>query len=226
MSAVMGMAGFLFSGVTIGLFLLTGTEITNFSSKYILPWGGPSIPILAAFLVQKNPTLVSRISPLIARIFTPLIFVMLLFFLGTISFTKKDPYNDRDFLLLFNVLLIGVMAVILFSLSEAGKHSQNRFHSISLLGLAIVTIVANSIALSAISFRIAEYGITPNRLAVLGSNILFFVNLAWVAWQLFKSLKDSSDLSGVEKGIASFFPVYGAWAAGVALGFPLLFGLK
>jgi hypothetical protein len=226
MSAVMGMAGFLFSGITMGLFLLTGTDISSFFKEYILPWGGPSIPILAAFLVQKNPTLVSRISPLIARIFTPLIFVMLVFFLGTISITAKDPYNDREFLLLFNVLLIGVMAVILFSLSEAGKHSQNRFHSIALLALAVVTIVANSIALSAISFRIVEYGITPNRLAVLGSNILFFVNLVWVAWQLFKSLKNSSDLSRVEIGIASFFPLYGAWAAGVAMGFPLLFGLR
>lgn len=226
MSTVMGLAGFLFTAITVGLFKLIGIDISFLLSKFIAPWGLPAIPILATYLVQNNPTLVSRISPLIARIFTPLIFVMLLLFLGSVIYTGKDPYNDREFLLLFNVLLIGVMAVILFSLSEAGKHFQNRIQTFVLLGLALLAIIANGIALSAISFRISEFGITPNRLAVLGSNILIFTNLIWVAWQLFRSTKGITDISKVEKVIASFLPVYGAWAAGMAFILPFIFHFK
>lgn len=224
--ALLALAGFLFSGITIGLFQLIGLKVGDWYAQYVIAWGAPAIPLTGTFLVRNNPNLVNKISPLIARIFTPLVFLMLLIFLGAVIYTGKDPYNDREFLLLFNILLIGVMAIILFSLSEATKNMNQRIQLITLFGLALLAIIANGIALSAISFRIFEYGMTPNRIAVLGSNLLIFSNLIGVAFQLLNTLQHKTPIQNVTRVIAFFLPIYGGWAAAVAFLIPLVFKFK
>lgn len=223
MGSVIALAGILFTAITINLFNLLEIEIEPFFQSYILPWGLPAVPIVAVYLVQNNPQLVSRISPVIARIFAPLVLVMLVIFLVAMLYTEKDPYNDRDFLILFNVLLIGVMALILFSVSEATRNAWNRLNLILLFSLSILTILINGIALSAIAFRLFEFGLTPNRLAVLGANLLILVNLLLVSHSLLMNLRGKMGVEQVENRMALFLPVYAAWTALVTLTFPLLF---
>jgi hypothetical protein len=174
-------------------------------------------------LIQNNPELVNKISPTIARIFTPIIFLTLLVFLSTLIYTGTDIYNDRNFLLLFNVLLIGVMAIILFSLSELTNHTGSKINQITLLGLAAITIIANGIALSAILFRLSEFGLSPNRLAVLGANLLMFTHLLVVSYGLIKNLNGKATIQDVEAKIASFMPIYIIWAAFIAFALPFIF---
>lgn len=81
MSALLVLAGALFTGINIGLFELIGLHIQEFYGKHIAVWGLSAIPILSTYLVLNNPQLVNKISPLIARIFMPLVFVTLLVFL-------------------------------------------------------------------------------------------------------------------------------------------------
>jgi len=226
MLAVMQLAASLFTIITLGLYELIGINIKDFYIDYVVNWGLPAIPLLATILVVNNPQLVGKVSPIIAKIFTPFVLISLAIFLGAVIATGKDPYNDRQFLLIFNALLIGVMAIILFSLSEATKTRQNKFQLIMLLALSLLTIMDNGIAISAIVFRLAEYGITPNRLAVLGSNVLMFMNLIGIAYQLINVVKGKTDTESVEKVIAQFLPLYAIWCALVAFGFPLLFGFK
>jgi hypothetical protein len=92
--------------------------------------------------------------------------------------------------------------------------------------LCLITIVVNGIALSAILFRISEWGITPNRMAVLGGNILILINLLLVTVQLFKVLSKKAEISGVGKAIAFYLPVYVIWTIVVTFIFPLLFWFK
>lgn len=226
MSAIMVLSGILFSGLTFGLFEIIGMDITGFYMDYIGIWGVSSIPILATFLVRNNPQLVDKISPTIAKIFTPLVAITLLVFLSAMAFTRKSIYHDRDFLIIFNALLIGVMAIILFSITEATKKENNRVSLLLLFALSILTVITNGIALSAIGYRIFEYGITPNRLAVLGSNMLIFINLIWITFQLFQSNKKKAEAETIEQTIAFFLPIYGLWTAIVVFIIPMLFGFK
>lgn len=223
MAALLVLAGILFTGITIGLFELIGLHIQEFYAKHIVIWGVSAIPILSTYLVVNNPQLVNKISPLIARIFTPLVFVTLLVFLIAIIYTGKNVYNDRNFLLLFNGLLIAVMAIILFSVTEITKNTAGKLNLFILSGLSLLTIILNGIALSAIAFRLSEFGITPNRIAVLGANLLIFVNLLFVAYQLFRILKAKASVQQLENSIAQFIPVYGIWSVLVTFLFPLLF---
>lgn len=226
MTTLIMIAAGILSGVTVGLFSLIGINIEQFYFKYVVISGLPAAPILATYLIQTNPQLVGKVSPVIARIFSPLVLVMLVAYLAAIVYSGKDPYNDRDFLLLFNVLLIGVMAIIFFSVAESSRATKSRPEILVLLLLSALTIIVNGIALSAILFRITEWGITPNRAAVLGSNVLILIHLVLVTTQLFRSFTRKGDITGVGRSIALYLPVYAIWAATVTFVFPFLFGFK
>ncbi|MFN8344262.1 MAG: hypothetical protein U0X91_04630 [Spirosomataceae bacterium] len=221
-------AGAIMTAVTIGLFGLIGFKIEELYFKYVGIFGLSAAPIVGTFLTQTNPQLVGKVSPVIAKIFSPLVLVMLVIYLGAIVYSGKDPYNDRDFLLIFNALLIGVMAIIFFSVAETetAKTTKSQPEVWVLLLLSIVTIVVNGVAMSAILFRISEWGITPNRAAVLGGNVLILLNLLMVTIRLSKVVSKKSDINGVGKIMASYLPVYVAWTIIVTFIFPFLFGFK
>ncbi|HEY1022964.1 MAG TPA: hypothetical protein VGE06_11660 [Flavisolibacter sp.] len=224
MAALIVIAGGILTGITIGLFSLIGLRIEEFYMQNIAVFGAAAVPIAATYLTQTNPQLVGKVSPVIAKIFSPLVLVMLVVYLVAMAYSGQDPYNNREFLLIFNVLLIGVMALIFFSVAESTKTSKSKGEVWVLFLLSAVTIVVNGIALSAILFRISEWGMTPNRAAVLGSNVLILANLMLVTVQLFRVLFKRSDSSGVGKAIAFFLPFYFVWALVVTFLFPFIFG--
>jgi len=226
MTTLLGIAGAILTAITIGLFSVIGFNIEKFYFDYIGIFGLAALPIVATYITQTNPQLVNKVSPVIAKIFSPLVLIMLVVYLVAILFSGKDPYNDRDFLMVFNFLLIGVMAIILFSVAEAFKKNENRTGSFILFALSIVTVIVNGIALSAILFRISEWGITPNRLAVLGGNILMLTNLFIITFRLFKNLLKKADISEVENSISMFLPIYILWTIIVTFIFPIIFHFK
>lgn len=226
MTTIILIAGGIMTGLTINLFSLIKLNIEHFYTEYIVIFGLAAAPIVGTYLTQTNPQLVGKVSPVIAKIFSPLVLVTLVAYLIAIIISGKDPYNDREFLLLFNALLIGVMALILFSVSETSRAQKSQISIIILLLLSVVTIIVNGIALSAIVFRISEWGITPNRMAVLGGNILIFINLLMVVYRLFKVIAKSKEIEAVEKSITDFLPIYSVWTIIVTFVFPLIFNFK
>ena len=223
MTALIFFSGMLFTGITIALFGLLGINIEQFYFEQIAVWGLVAIPMLSTYLVQNNPQLVNKISPTIARIFTPLVLITLFVFLCTLMYTGKNIYNDRNFLLLFNAVLIAVMAIILFSSTATVNNTKSKIHSMMLFALSLLTIIANAIALSAIAFRLSEFGVSPNRIAVLGANLLMFIHLLFVSFALIKNLKGKAGVDVIEAEIALFIPAYAVWAAFITFVMPFLF---
>ncbi|HEY0669810.1 MAG TPA: hypothetical protein VGD22_16630 [Sphingobacteriaceae bacterium] len=226
MTTLILIAGGIMTGVTIGLFTLIGINIREFYFTNIAVFGLPAAPIIGTYLTQTNPQLVGKVSPVIAKLFSPLVLIMLLVYLIAIVYSGKDPYNDREFLLIFNALLIGVMAIIFFSVAETSKTSENQAGIWVLFLLSVVTVVVNSVALSAIIFRISEWGFTPNRTAVLGGNILILINLLIVTVQLFRVISKKALIIEVGKSIALYLPIYVIWTIIVVFIFPFIFGFK
>lgn len=226
MSTLILIAGMILTGLTIGLFSLIGIDIADFYSKYVVVFGLAAAPLVGTYLTQTNPQLVTKVSPVIAKLFSPIVLVTLVIYLIAIISSGKDPYNDRDFLIIFNGLLIGVMALILFSVAETSRTETHKTSLVILFLLSLVTVIVNGIALSAILFRIAEWGITPNRMAVLGGNILILINLVIVCFRLFKTLRSAEQIEQVDKDIADFLPIYSLWTMVVTFTFPFIFWFK
>lgn len=225
MSALLLISGIIFTAITMSLFKLIDVDAEKYF-EYVGVYGVSAIPIAGTYLIGKNPKIVNRISPVIAKVFSPIVLVTLVVYLIAMIITGKDPYNDREFLLHFNFLLVGVLVIILFAASGSPKRKENRSEILILLLLSAVTIVVNGIALSAIIFRISEWGITPNRLAVLGSNILVLTNLLIVAERLFQFVCRNKKISDVESSITHFLPVYTAWSMIVTFIFPVVFDFR
>ncbi len=224
MTTLILIAGGLMSALTIGLFSLIGYNIAETYMQNVGVFGAAAAPIVGTYLTQTNPQLVGKVSPVIAKIFSPLVLIMLIVYSIAIMYSGKNPYNNREFLLIFNALLVGVMALIFFSI--AGTSTKSRTEMGILLALSIVTIMVNGIALSAIVFRISEWGMTPNRAAVLGGNILILIHLVLVAGKMLRYMLKKAEFSTVGKTIAWYLPVYCIWTIIVTFIFPFLFGFK
>ena len=226
MTGLIILAGGVLMVISEALFQAIGMSIVRFYTMYIVQIGFVSAPVVASFILKYYSSVTNKIAPVIANLFSPLVALTLVIYLAAMAIKGKDPYNDRDFLLIFNLLLIGVMALIVFSVSETSLLRKQRINEIILFVLSIVTLLVNLIALSAIFYRLTEFGFTPNRLAVLGSNILIFINLILLSIDLFKISFRSSEIEKVELTISKFLPVYVAWTIFVVFILPFVFGLK
>lgn len=226
LTALIVISGGILTGITIGLFDAIGINIENFYMENVVIVGAVSVPIVATFIIKNYTILTNKIAPVIASIFSPLVLITAAAFLIALVISGKDPYSDRDFLLIFNVMLIGVMAVIAFSISETSTVRKQKFNEFILFILSIITVIIDLIALSAIFYRLGTFGITPNRLAVLGSNILILGNLILLIIDLYKVNFRKSLIGEVELTIAKYLPLYLIWTLFVVFGFPLIFGMK
>jgi hypothetical protein len=224
MYGLLCIAGAILSGMTIGLFSIIGLEIGEFYMENIGIVGIVVLPVVAAWLIDMYPDVTSRIVPIIARIFTPLVFILVVVYLVAITFSGIDLSKNRDFLIIFNLLLLGVMVIIVFSLSELDKSNIRKLNVILLFLLAAVTLVIDLFALSAIITRLSD-GFTPNRTVVLISNLLFLVHLLLILPGLFLAGFKEKSLERVEKVLYGYLPVYFIYCLVVIFVFPFIFGM-
>ena len=224
MSGLLLISGGLFTAITISLFELIGFNIEDFYFENVVVWGLPAIPLIASYLIFNNKDLVSNISPIIAKIFTPFVFLILFIFSFAIIFSDKNILVDRELLLIFNIIIIAVLALILFSLSHIS--SSNKFQFILLFCLSLVSITDNLIVLFAISSRLLEFGITPNRLALTGLNLLVSFHLIIISRQLLLLILKKANTNNVLNGIVRYLPIYIIWTSIVIFLFPIIFNFK
>jgi len=225
MTGLLAIAGVLLSAMTINLFEIIGMKIGQFYVENVGVLGVAVLPVIAAWLIDIYPGITDRIAPVIARVFTPLVLLSAVVYLVAISVSGISLSENREFLLVFNILLVGVMAIIVFSLSELDKSDVRKLNVILLFLLAVVTLLIDLFALAAIITRLSE-GFTPNRTVVLVSNILILVNLLLVLPDLYLAGFRGKPLDRVEKIINRYLPVYFIYSIVVIFIFPLIFSIS
>lgn len=222
MSGLLAIAGAILSGMTIGMFAVIGMEISQLYLQNIAIPGVVVLPVIAAWLIDLYPGITDRIAPVIARVFTPLVLVSALVYLIALSVSGSRLSEDRELLLFFNIMLLCVMAIIVFSLSEAEQSAVRKLNIILLFLLAAVTLLIDLFALSAIMTRLSA-GFTPNRTVVLVSNILILVNLLLVLPGLYRAGFRAKALAPVERIINRYLPVYFIYSTVVIFILPVIF---
>jgi len=221
--AIMAISGMLLTALTMQLFGFIGMNIEEFYFKNVVLFGAAALAIVATYLVSRNLKLAKSIAPYIARIFSPLVLVTLLAYLITVIAVGKNPFLDRNFLIAFNGILFTVLAITIFSITESGTNEQKNLSDYINFVLIILALLIDSVALSAIAFRLSSYGITPNRLAALGVNILIWVHLIWIMLSYLRFLQNKTGPFIIQDAVTKYLPVYGFWAAFVTFTFPLIF---
>lgn len=155
------------------------------------------------------------------RFFTPMFAILLATFLATLLLTGRGVNIEREVLIAFDLLLIVVLGLLLYSISAREAHLPPGIFDGMQVMLVVSALLADAVALWAISARITEFGFTPNRVASLGVNIILLVNLAWSAVLYIRFLRGRGLFTDLERWQTKYLPVYAVWAAVVVIVFPL-----
>lgn len=206
------------------MFQSIGMKPEWFIQSWLVPCGAAGAVLIASWLVEAKQSVIENMAPVLTRLFTPLFTALLITFLVTVFVTGKAIDLQREVLIAFDLLLIVVLGLLLYSISARDTKLPPGFFDRMQVILIISALLADAVALWAISARITEFGFTPNRVAAVGVNIILLVNLAWSAVLYLRFLADRGPFADLERWQTNYLPVYAAWSAIVVIAFPPLFG--
>ena len=206
-----------------GTFKAIGIVPESFITQWVLPCGGVAAVVVAGWLVEAKQSVVENIAPVLARLFTPLFTAVLLAFLVALGWTRTGINMEREALILFDLLLVVVLGLLLYSISARDPLAPSGLFDKLQLALVVSALAIDVVVLLEITGRISEYGTTPNKTAALGENVILLANLAWSAWLLLGFVRRKTPFVALERWQTGYLPVYAAWAWIVALAFPPLF---
>jgi hypothetical protein len=221
---LIALGGAVLTMFTMGIFASIGADAKWFVERFLLPCGAVGAVVVASWLVQAKQSVIENMAPVLSRLFTPLFAAVLVTFLATMVWTGRGINIERNVLIAFDLLLVLVLGLLLYSISARDSDAPAGGFDWLLVLLVISALLVDALALAAIVARISDFGFTPNRVAALGENVILLVNLAWSAWLYGRFLRGRGSFRGLEKWQTDYLPVYAAWAAIVVILFPPLFG--
>ena len=205
------------------IFKAIGINVGPFIGAWLLPCGAAGAVLVASWLVEAKQSVIENMAPMLTRLFTPMFALTLLMFLATLLWTGRGIDVTRDMLIAFDLLLVVVIGLLLYSASARDPQSPANTFDVVQVVLMVSALLADTVALWANVARITEFGFTPNRVAALGENVILLVNLAWSAVLYVRFLRGRGSFTSLEKWQTDYLPVYGAWAVVVVILFPPLF---
>ena len=223
---LIALGGGVLTGFTIMMFQAIGLNAEWLAQGWLVPCGAMGAIIIASSLVEAKQSVIDNMAPVLTMLFTPLFTVLLLVFLATMAWTGSPINVERDVLIAFDLLLVLVVGLVLYAASARDPQTPPSFFDRLQLVLVLSALVVDGVALAAIAARISEFGLTPNRVAALGENLILLTNLAGSAWLYARFLRRRGSFAALERWQIAYLPVYSIWAALVVAVFPPLFGYR
>ncbi len=182
-----------------------------------------SAPFVAGFVYDQFFEGKLAIASLLSKIFAPLFTILAFLYLIIMLIAGNTPFENREFLILFNAFLILVLAMVSFTIID---QKENESLSVTFkinLALLGISLFINILALSAVIYRWFEYGISPNRFVVIGLNIIIFSHLTRIMMEHIKVLQKKSDVENAKSKVVDYLPVYTIWSLFVFFALPIIF---
>jgi hypothetical protein len=215
---LMALTGFVFGAI--------GFKPEALLATWILPCGAAGAVIVAAWLVEAKQGVIENMAPVLTLVFTPLFALLLLAFLATMAWTSAGLAVERELLIGFDLLLVVVVGLVVYAVSARDPMKAPGLFDAMQLVLVVCALLVDAMALWAIAARISEFGLSPNRIAALGENLILLVNLGWSAVLYARILAGKTAFAKLERWQTAYLPVYAAWAWVVVALFPPLFGFR
>jgi len=227
-------------GIVLGIFTLISWGLLHTFFFYlpepierIFTMGGMGcIPVLAVAsiyeplrrLQEQNFAGLFRFVTLLLRIFLIPSILVLIAYIALIPFNFTRPFFNREALIAYNVMLFAVVGLLLWTVpvrKEEISESLSRWLRRGRMLLVILAIIVSLYAFSAIIYRTWWDGLTPNRLTVIGWNILNTALLAILLWREGKAGEEW--VKAAHKTFAQAMPVYAGWSLLLLVALPLIF---
>jgi xanthosine utilization system XapX-like protein len=223
---LIALGGGVLIGLTFALFQAIGINAEPVVGQWIVPAGIVGATVIASWLVEAKQSVIENMAPVLTRIFSPLFALLFLAFMATMVATGQGIDPKREILIVFDLLLVVVFALLLYSFSARdplARPGLNDWVQLTLVGTALLV---DLLALWAVGSRISDFGSTPNRVAALGENVVLLVNLAGSAFLYVRFLRGRVAFARLLQWQTTYLYVLAGWAAVVAFLFPLLFGFR
>ena len=208
-STIFIIGGIVIVSLSLALFSAIKINAYKFYSENIVTLGLVASPFVSLLVINNSNK--AKLSAIIAKLFLPLILLSLVAF-GIFSvFTETKPYDDRNIFITYNVMMVVVIGVLTFASING---INNKIINVCFNILPAVAVILNSITMSATIFRLTEFGITPNKITLLGTNVLMLGHLIYII--ILKIKKN------IEKNVI-YLLIYFFWALIVVFIFPFIF---
>ncbi len=234
LAGLFGIVLMMFSSITFGLLDALRLTPSELVIRLFFAGGSGLIPVLAVSILydpgrpmrdQNFARGLSAFVTILLRMFIPLSVLVLLVYLGLIPFRFKEPFYNRDALLIYNVMLFAVVALLLGATPAPGvalTPARARWLRRGLNTLAALALLVSLYALAAIIFRTWWDGFTPNRITVIGWNV---VNIGLLAVLLYRQARATEATWPLEmwRTFAQAALIYPVWGLILLVGLPLVF---
>lgn len=223
---LIALGGGVLTGFMALIFQAIGVDVEPFFVGWLLPCGAVGAVLIAAWLVEAKQSVIENMAPVLTRLFTPLFAAVLLAFLATLLITGRGIDIEREVLIAFDLLLVVVLGLLLYGVSARDHQAPPGLFDVLQVVLLVAALIADVVALWAITARISDFGFSPNRVAALGENVILLVNLAWSTVLYVRFLRGRGSFARLERWQTDYLPVYAAWGGIVVVIFPPLFGWR
>lgn len=231
---VFGIAVAAFALITVGLFAALGLDMPEWALQALFAGGAGLVPVIAVAVAfqPKQPVLkqrfqqgLGRLVPILMRLLLPLTLLVLVVYLCFIPFNVMGPFQQRELLIVYNVMLFAVMALLVGATPLRADDLPARYHSglrMAILAVAGLSVVIGLYALAAVVYRTSLGGLTPNRLTVIGWNT---INIGLLITLLYRQWRDGRPqwVDSLQRVASIALVIYGGWALFLVLTIPFLF---
>lgn len=216
--------GVVLTVVAMAAFSAVGMDVFGTAvPEWVVPCGTAAAFVIGAWLVEEKQSVIENIAPVLTRIFTPLFTLVLLLLVATAFAQRNLIDGSRELLIVFDLVLLVVLALLLYTMSSRDPRRSAGWFEWLQLAMVAAAIIVDVLVLIAMLGRIGEYGISANKLASLGINLILLINLSGAAVGLIRFLRGRTTFAALERWQTTFAPVYLVWAAIVVAVFPPAF---
>ncbi|ADK30219.1 hypothetical protein [Brachyspira pilosicoli] len=184
-------------------------------------------PFLVYIVYKKMKT---NISIYLSRILMPFSLLFIFILLLLLLMPDIRPYDNRVTFVLYNIMLAVIVLNMFFVRAD---YKSSIFTKALYIVLPIVAILFDILVLTSSLYRLAEYGITPNKITLVGTNLVMLGNLVFITFfniksilNIFKNNEDIKDIKNITIGYTKnvlYIYVYAAWAFIVCFIMPLFY---
>ena len=184
-------------------------------------------PFLVYIVYRKMKT---NISIYLSRILMPFSLLFIFILLLLLLMPDIRPYDNRVTFVLYNIMLAVIVLNMFFVRAD---YKSSIFTKALYIVLPIVAILFDILVLTSSLYRLAEYGITPNKITLVGTNLVMLGNLVFTTFfniksilMIFKKTDSISNIKDITIGDGKsvlYIYVYAAWAFIVCFILPLFY---
>jgi len=226
--------GAVLGGITFGMFAALSVEIPDVWMRLIFAGGYGLLPTLAVATIF-DPTLesgaqdfaqgLSKFIATMMRLLLPLTLTVLAVYVFVIPFNFMEPFKQREVLIVYNIMLFAMMGLLMGATpirkNDLSLSMQTWLRS-GILAVAILGALISIYAMSATVYRTIQWGITINRLTVIGWNT---INIGILIALIVKQFMDGKDkwIESLQQVFSFGTNFYVAWGLFLVIAIPLLF---